>query len=549
MSQFNSQKTIGKWCGNLSDLQTGITAFKNAVSNVGQNLFILSRNGENAFTHSGTMIWGEPLAAVGSEGHPLIAFAPALHPSSLGDASFRRDLGVRYAYVVGAMANGITSVQMVRAAGQAGMIGFFGSAGLSLQEVEHAIDRLEPDRGRFPYGFNLIHSPNDPELEMAVVDLFLKRGIRLVSASAYLALTLPLVYFRVKGIHMTPAGEIVCPNRIVGKVSRVEVGSRFFAPPPPKILNELLRLGKISAQEAELAQHIPLAQDITAEADSGGHTDNRPAITLLPTFLALRNEAMRQYAFSTPLRVGLGGGIATPDAAAGAFAMGAAYVLTGSVNQACIESGTSDAVREMLAQASQADVTMAPAADMFEMGVKVQVLKRGTMFAMRGAKLYDLYRAYDRYDKISEDARATVEKDYLRASFDQAWESTRRFFEQRDPQQVARAERDPKHKMALVFRSYLGLASVWANEGEPSRKIDYQIWCGPAMGAFNAWVKGTFLEEISQRRTATVALNLLFGAAVLIRCSLLRYQGITVPAQVSDFKPRTLEEIDRLMRT
>ncbi len=26
---------------------------------------------------------------------------------------------------------------------------------------------------------------------------------------------------------------------------------------------------------------------------------------------------------------------------------------------------------------------MAPAADMFEMGVKVQVLKRGTLFAMR----------------------------------------------------------------------------------------------------------------------------------------------------------------------
>ena len=66
--------------------------------------------------------------------------------------------------------------------------------------------------------------------------------------------------------------------------------------------------------------------------------------------------------------------------------MGAAFVVTGSVNQACIESGSSDIVRKMLAEASQADVTMAPAADMFEMGVKVQVLKRGTMFAMRGAE-------------------------------------------------------------------------------------------------------------------------------------------------------------------
>ena len=29
---------------------------------------------------------------------------------------------------------------------------------------------------------------------------------------------------------------------------------------------------------------------------------------------------------------------------------------------------------------------MAPAADMFEMGVKLQVLKRGTMFPMRAAQ-------------------------------------------------------------------------------------------------------------------------------------------------------------------
>jgi NAD(P)H-dependent flavin oxidoreductase YrpB (nitropropane dioxygenase family) len=70
--------------------------------------------------------------------------------------------------------------------------------------------------------------------------------------------------------------------------------------------------------------------------------------------------------------------------------MGAGYVLVGSINQACVESGTCDMVRQMLADAEQADTAMCPAADMFEMGVKVQVLKRGTMFAMRATKLYEL---------------------------------------------------------------------------------------------------------------------------------------------------------------
>ena len=63
-----------------------------------------------------------------------------------------------------------------------------------------------------------------------------------------------------------------------------------------------------------------------------------------------------------PIRVGAAGGIATPHSAAAAFAMGAAFVVTGSINQGCLEAATSDTVREMLANAGQADVTVAPAA-------------------------------------------------------------------------------------------------------------------------------------------------------------------------------------------
>jgi len=436
---------------------------------------------------------------------------------------------------------------MVRAAGEAGMIGFFGAGGLSLGQIESAIDRLASERDEIPFGINLIHSPNDPQLEEAVVDLYLRKNIRLVSASAYLGLTLPLVYYRVKGIHQAPDGNIVCPNHIVAKVSRIEVARKFFAPPPEKLLKALVEQGRISEREAHLAEQIPLAQDMTAEADSGGHTDNRPALTMLPTFMALRDEAMQRYRFTAQLRVGLGGGIATPDAVAAAFAMGAAYVLTGSINQACVEADTSQVVREMLAQAEQADVTMAPSADMFEMGVKVQVLKRGTMFAMRAARLYDLYRTYDRYEQIPETVRTTVERDFFQASFEESWAQTRQFFEQRDRTQIDRAERDPKHKMALVFRSYLGKASLWAKSGDPARRIDYQIWCGPAMGAFNAWAKGSILDPPENRHVATIGINLLYGAAGLMRCNWLRSQGIIVPSQAAVFRPMEPAEIQRRM--
>jgi PfaD family protein len=290
-------------------------------------------------------------------------------------------------------------------------------------------------------------------------------------------------------------------------------------------LNLLEGAAVITRAEAELAGRVPVAEDLTVEADSGGHTDNQALTALLPTILSLRDEMAAKHGFTRPIRVGAAGGLGTPGAVAAAFAMGAAYVVTGSINQACVESGSSDIVRQMLAEAQQADVAMAPAGDMFEMGVKVQVLKRGTMFAMRAATLYEIYRAHASLDEIPADVRAGLERDQFKAPLGAIWEECRAFFAQRDPAQVTRAEADPKHKMALVFRWYLGLSSRWANAGVPERRADYQIWCGPAMGAFNEWAAGSLLAAPAERRVVTVALNLLAGACALTRLHQFRAQG------------------------
>jgi PfaD family protein len=531
------------WQGNQGLLGFGEAELHAALGRISLPVYLPEIEGRMGVTHEGTAIMGEKTPDTDCKG--LLGMVPSLLPGQLGDRSFRQDHGLDYAYVVGAMANGITSVDMVQAAGKAGMIGFFGAGGLTPGQVETAIDRIQSENPACPYGFNLIHSPNDPQLEASIADLYLRRGVKRVSASAFLGLTLPLLYYRFKGIHQAPDGSVICPQRVIAKVSRIEVARKFFAPPPEAMLRQLVEQGRLSQQEARLAARMPVAQDMTAEADSGGHTDNRPAMALLPTFLALKDELQAQYGFKMPLRVGLGGGIATPAATAAAFAMGAAYVLTGSINQSCIEADTSEKVRQMLCQTRQADVTMAPAADMFELGAKVQVLKRGTMFAMRGAKLYDLYRTYDAYDDIPEKIRISVEKDILRASFEEAWAQTCGYFQQCDPDQIRRAESEPKHKMALVFRSYLGQASLWAKTGDDRRVIDYQIWCGPAMGSFNAWVKGSFLENPAERTTATIGRNLMYGAAVLTRAHWLRCQGVDAgnPAVV----PLTDNEIQRRM--
>jgi len=480
--------------------------------------------------------------------YQLTAYIPPLLPENLGDSDFKKRHNLKYAYIAGAMANGISSVKMVQSMADNGMVGFFGAGGLSLGTIEKAILELKKSLSSKTFGFNLIHSPNDPDHEMAVAALYLKHGINLVSAAAFMRMTPALVYYRVKGICRDLDGNIVAPNKIIAKISRVEVAREFFSPPPEKLVNQLLEKGVITHEEAELSKHIPMAQDITAEADSGGHTDNRPALSLLPTMLLLKNKFSLKFNYSCKLCVGLAGGIATPASAAAAFQMGAGFILTGSINQPCVEADVSTQAKEMLVQARQADVAMAPAADMFEIGAKVQVLKRGTMFAIRAEKLYNIYRNYQSFDQVPRKERIQIEEKFLMESFEDKWLETKTFFERSgNIKEIQRAQDNPKHKMALVFRSYLGLSSQWAISGEAGRTIDYQIWCGPAMGAFNLWAAGTFLESHEKRKVAEIALNLLFGASVCIRGSWLKNQNIDVPIDAQEFPPATKIELLKML--
>ena len=535
---------LGSWSGARDELKE-MEAAASIVSDISRPVYVVEQDGQQLFATSGNVNLG--VAEPSRQGLPLLAYGPALHPRQLGDTDFCTEHNIRLPYMTGAMANGIASVELVKAMANAGLLGSFGAAGLMVEQVDAAINELKQALGDKPFCSNLIHSPNEKGKEQAIVDLYLRHGLRLVEASAYMALTRPVVHYRVHGIHQDEAGNIITPNKIIAKASRVEVATRWFSPPPEKFLNQLVESGDITAEQAQLAAQIPMAQDLTVEADSGGHTDNRPAITLLPTMIALRDRLQQEYNYAQPLRVGAAGGIATPASAAAAFAMGAAYIVTGTVNQACVESGSSDLVRQMLAEAKQADVAMAPAVDMFEMGVKLQVLKRGTMFPMRGNKLYELYRAYDSIEAIPAKELEPIEKTIFRAPAAEIWQNTRSFFLERDPKEVEKAEQDPKHKMALMFRWYLGLSSRWANAGEASRQVDYQVWCGPAMGAFNEWTKNTFLEEPKERLAVTVAMNLMYGAAVVTRLNSLRNMGVTLTSELARVQPAQLTEIEKYL--
>ncbi|HEU4362516.1 MAG TPA: PfaD family polyunsaturated fatty acid/polyketide biosynthesis protein [Mycobacterium sp.] len=496
---------------------------------------------EEATGQLGLAMGGE-LVGAGTSEVSLVGTLPPMYPEWLGGREFCEAHGTRFPYVTGAMANGIAAPVLVVTMAEAGMLGFFGAAGLSYANVERGLADIQArlaGRPGLAWGANLIHSPNEVALEARVAELFIARGVRIVEASAFMKLTPAVVHYALSGLSTDPAGAIIRKNQVMAKVSRPEVARMFMEPAPAALVSALVASGKLTAREAELSRHVPVAEDITVEADSGGHTDNRPLPALFSEIVLLRDTLAQQHGLDRRVRVGAGGGMCTPQSVAGAFAMGAAYVVTGSINQSCSESGLSALARGMLAKVGVADVMMAPASDMFEMGVNLQVLKRGSMFGPRARKLYEWYARNPSLTTVMGAHGEELEK-ILGKSVSEVWAETQQYWEQREPAVLELATRDPKYQMALVFRWYLGKSSRWAIDGAPDRVLDYQIWCGPSMGAFNSWVAGSYLEQCEHRNVDQVALNLLEGATLITRAQQARACGVPVPATAFRYIPRPL---------
>merc|ERR1719198_2810197 len=97
------------------------------------------------------------------------------------------------------------------------------------------------------------------------------------------------------------------------------------------------------------------------------------------------------------------------------------------------------------------------------------------MFPSRAKKLYDLFVAHDSLEALPAAELARLEKRVFKKPVAAVWAETVRYYTDRlrDPGMVERAEtKDPKLKMSMDFR----------------------VWCGPAIGAFNDFIAGTLLD-------------------------------------------------------
>ncbi|WP_433854483.1 ACP S-malonyltransferase [Streptomyces kronopolitis] len=445
----------------------------------------------------------EPVRAVPAPAAPV---RPAtVTAGSLGSEDFRRDYGVRLAYAAGGMRRGIASVDLVARMAGAGLLSYYGASGLPARDVASAVAAI---RARVPagapFGVNVTHDPFDPRAESELVDVLIRDDVRFVEASTHVEATPALVRHRLTGARVLPDGTVHVPRKILAKVTRPDAARLFLEPPPAALVSRLVAEGLLTAEEAEAGARLALADDVCAVGDAGDHSDMATLWALLPALRGLRAEL---GGVAGAVRVGAGGGIGAPESAAAAFVLGADFVLTGSLNACTAESGTSAAAKDLLQEADVHDTAFAPYGDLFELGGRARVLRKGVLFHARAGKLHDLWRNHDAWEAVPAAVRAKVERDYLGASFEEVLTRLG---------DSAESALDPKRRMALVFRWYCAQAATWAIEGTPGRVADYQIPCGPALGACNRWLARTPLHAWRDRHADVLAERLMAGAAEVV---------------------------------
>ncbi|MFF2910656.1 ACP S-malonyltransferase [Paenibacillus sp. NPDC057934] len=433
---------------------------------------------------------------------------------TLGNSGFKQDYRLKYAYIAGAMYKGIASKELVVKMGKAGMMGFFGTGGLGLDQIETSIQFIQRElKHDEAYGLNLVHQPDRPEREERLVQLYTQYEVRNIEAAAFITITPALILFRAHGLSMNPDGSVNAVNRIIAKISRPEVAEMFLSPAPEILVDKLLKQNRITWQQAQMLQQIPVADDLCLEADSAGHTDGGVAYVLLPAIVKLRDEMMLKYNYNKRVRVGAAGGIGTPEAAAAAFILGADFILTGSINQCTIEAGTSDAVKNLLQEMNIQDTTYAPAGDMFQIGARVQVLKKGLFFPARANKLYELYMRHQSIDEVDSLVKRQLEERYFKRSLEEIYQEVKAYY---SAEEIEKAANQPKKKMAMIFKWYFNYSTRIAIAGTPGCELDYQIHCGPALGAFNQWVKGTKWELWTNRHVDEIGIRIMNEAAAIL---------------------------------
>ncbi|WP_333739520.1 acyltransferase domain-containing protein [Streptomyces sp. IBSBF 2806] len=436
---------------------------------------------------------GDSAAAPGTRGatggtrRPPVPRRVPVAKERLGSARFRERYEAELAWVVSGTGDGAVGDEVCRAARAAGLAAFADPA-------PGAPDRASlGGAGRQGRGIGLRPGPEADEQVTAL----LAHEVRYVEAHHPHGPDAALVRFRFTGARRGPAGAPVAVRHVIARVTGLDQAAAFLRPPSAALLDELVRTAGLSAAEADVARMLPVASDLAVQAPGGWHTDGADAYQLLPAVAALAAGSPGPE----PVHVGLCGVVGTPEQAATAFALGAAFLVSTSLTACAPAARLADALKHTLARAGDDDVTWAPTERHATLGVPARVVRRGTLFPARAGLLHRLLRAHRYFADIPEHRRRHIEEHLLGGSATAL---------------PASDSVDGRLRTADVFRWYARETARRTPGGDPVRPLDHQLPCDPDLTHFNRVTSGTALAAWTARTPGAVAEHLLTNAAELL---------------------------------
>ncbi len=431
--------------------------------------------------------------------------------SKLGDESFKQEYNLDYAYVQGAIGNGIASKEMVVSICNNGFLGILDTDGIPFMDTKQNIFFLKKNvkSGRV-FGVNYTYKLYEEEKEKDFIAFLLANEVTLLEISNYLHITKSLVKYRLKGLKRESDGKIIAKNRILCKVDTVENAKVFLQAPPAELVNELLSNGEITKEEAEFAKEVPIVSDICVydyAVNEGGNT----SLYILSALLGERDKTMETLPHASKVRIGISG-VGNPKVIAFMFSFGADFVMTTTLNECTKEADLSAFAKDMLQKAHIQDFVSVPSADLFEFGVKNKVLKKGVLYHAKANKLYEIYKRYNSIDEIDSALKEQLLKKYFKKDIEEVKREYPMYFSK---EEIEKAEENAKGALALLCRWFIKKSTDYAKQGVQEYKVDFCISFDAELGAFNEYVKDTPFYEWQSREVAAIAKLLMEKAEKL----------------------------------
>ena len=441
---------------------------------------------------------------------PGAASEPRSGARPLGSKAFRRAYDdLRWAYVVGSPMPGLRTPTWVAQSTAAGLLAFLDIQPATARQAIAETRRLLRDRdSRRRFGVSLHHpsaqAPQTLQSSMEeLVDIALELNLPWAEAVAFRHPTEALVRFRWHRAPRDAEGRLT-PRRLLITIRHSGEAQVWAQPPPNDLIEAMLAAGTLSAEEGVLARRLPMASDLCAVVGDASSGEEADLASWLPTLRRQVDVLAGQHGYAESPSLGAGGALGTPEAIASAFLLGADFVHPGPIHMVCVESPLRPEIRRWLADLRPGDTCSAPAADGFRLGARRRVVKKGTFFAARAQRLYDMLRFYPSLDAIPPLERAQLENTYFKRSLDAVCDEVR---------SNVPGDGDPKQLMAAVFCHYLHQARAWALDGDLERKVDFHIPCDASMAACNLWLADSDLASLERRTVDALAERLMQGAA------------------------------------